>query len=186
NARNTRARKKQYMEELKEKVESLHAKRASAEQSKEEAARGEEEQIARWAATLKKVLDLRCEGVVDPAVWSEVLTEDFELSLPLTPYRKFDPADVEGGRRRVLVGVEGMISDTASLTEMCENLAERCRQRGGLSPPAVPAAASGSSGDNQPARPRVHLKSCVSSGDLVFSSDQGIMCVFSMTTVDAW
>lgn len=45
-----------------------------------------------------------------------MLTEDFELSLPLTPYRSFDPADVEGGRRRVLVGVEGMISDTASLT----------------------------------------------------------------------
>ncbi|CAM9319484.1 unnamed protein product [Ectocarpus sp. 6 AP-2014] len=184
-ARNTRARKKQYMEELKDKVESLHTKRASAAHSKEATARGEEEQIARWAATLKKVLDLRCEGVVDEAAWNEVLTEDFELSLPLTPYRKFDPADVEGGRRRVLVGVEGMISDTASLTEMCENLAERCRQRGGLSPPAVPAAASGSGGDNQPPRPRVHLKSCVSSGDLVFSSDQGIMCVFSMTTVDA-
>ena len=45
-----------------------------------------------------------------------MLTEEFELSLPLTPYRPYDPADVEGGRRRVLIGVEGMISDTASLT----------------------------------------------------------------------
>lgn len=26
----------------------------------------------RWAATLKRVLDLRCQGVVDPVVWSEV------------------------------------------------------------------------------------------------------------------
>ncbi|CAN0389258.1 unnamed protein product, partial [Hapterophycus canaliculatus] len=47
---------------------------------------------------------------------AQVLTKDFELSLPLTPYRRCDPADVEGGRRRVLVGIEGMISDTASLT----------------------------------------------------------------------
>lgn len=38
-ARNTRARKKQYMEELKDKVESLHAKRVSRAQ--ETSGRGE-------------------------------------------------------------------------------------------------------------------------------------------------
>eukprot|EP00903_Cladosiphon_okamuranus_P007108 g6906.t1 len=180
-ARNTRARKKQYMEELKDRVESLHAKRAEVENSKETAAREEAEQMARWTGTLQRVLDLRCEGVVDEAVWSDVLTEDFELSLPLTPYRSFDPADVEGGRRRVLVGVEGMISDTMSLTEMCTTLAERCRQQ---SQGAGGGGGSGGGGGGEP-RPRVHLKAHVSNGDLVFSSGEGIMCVFSMTTVDA-
>lgn len=45
---------------------------AADERTKETAVREEEEQIARWAGTLKRVLDLRCEGVVDQAVWGEV------------------------------------------------------------------------------------------------------------------
>ena len=47
---------------------------------------------------------------------TQVLSEDFRFVLPLTPYRAYDPADIEDGRRRVLLGIEGMISDTESLT----------------------------------------------------------------------
>jgi len=88
---------------------------------------------------------------------------------------------------------------------MCVNLAERCRQRaslgagatsggggsGGAAAAAAGAAAGGeaSGGGGQP-RPRVQLKAHVSGGDLVFSSGEGdgdgIMCMFSITTVDAW
>ncbi|CAM9517320.1 unnamed protein product [Scytosiphon promiscuus] len=179
-ARNTRARKKQYMEELKDRVESMHAKKAAVEHRKEAAAREEEEQSTRWAATLEKVLDLRCRGCADPVVWSEVLTQDFELSLPLTPYRRCDPADVEGGRRRVLIGVEGMISDTASLTVSKGTTFARPNPRLAFRPNSAPVAF-------QPSRRSHLLKCCIGRGDLAFTSDdgRGMMCVFSMTTVDA-
>lgn len=54
--------------------------------------------------------------------YEKVLSEDFRLVLPMTPYRPYDPADVEDGRRRVLLGVEGMIADTESLTVKTNNL----------------------------------------------------------------
>lgn len=47
--------------------------------------------------------------------WSKVLADNFRFTLPLTPYRSYDPADIVG-HRRVLFGVEGMISDVKSLT----------------------------------------------------------------------
>eukprot|EP00752_Nemacystus_decipiens_P011108 g9869.t1 len=171
-------RRKTEMAKERNRVHARKMLRAEVAHNKEAAAKAEAEQMARWTATLQRVLDLRCNGVVDEAVWSDVLTEDFELSLPLTPYRPFDPADVEEGRRRVMVGVEGMISDTTSLTEMCTTLAERCSQQG-------QGGGGGSGGGGGDPRPRVQLKAHVSNGDLVFSSGEGIMCVFSTTTVDA-
>lgn len=61
-------------------------------------------------------------------------------------------------------------------------LAERCRQQAGLG-----VGAGGGGGGEQSSPSRVQLKCCVGSGDLVFTSDDGggIMCVFSMSTVDA-
>lgn len=49
-----------------------HIPQAEVENNKEATAREEAEQIARWTATVQRVLDLRCDGVVDEAVWSEV------------------------------------------------------------------------------------------------------------------
>ncbi len=45
---------------------------AANESNREAAAREAEERMARWSSTLQRALDLRCEGVVDETVWSEV------------------------------------------------------------------------------------------------------------------
>lgn len=46
--------------------------KAAVQRKKEDASREEQEQIDRWASTLTKVLDMRCDGVTDEAVWKEV------------------------------------------------------------------------------------------------------------------
>lgn len=66
---------------------------AEVENSKETVAREEAEQMARWTGTLQRVLDLRCEGVVDEAVWSDVrggrtiVLASLERCLPLVVLR---------------------------------------------------------------------------------------------------
>lgn len=44
----------------------------------------------------------------------QLLSESFRFTLPLTPYRPYDPADIVE-HRRVLLGMEGMVSDVSSL-----------------------------------------------------------------------
>lgn len=50
----------------------FRTQQAAVERKKEDASREEQEQIGRWSNTLAKVLDLRCDGVTDEAVWTEV------------------------------------------------------------------------------------------------------------------
>lgn len=53
-----------------------------------------------------QVFDLRAEGSVDEDAWAELVSEDLRLTMPITPYRSFSPADVVNNRR-VLLGVDG-------------------------------------------------------------------------------
>lgn len=53
-----------------------------------------------------QVFDLRAEGCVDEDAWAELVSEDLRLTMPITPYRSFSPADVVNNRR-VLLGVDG-------------------------------------------------------------------------------
>ena len=52
------------------------------------------------------MFDLRADGCVDEDAWAELVSEDLRLTLPITPYRSFSPADVVKNRR-VLLGVDG-------------------------------------------------------------------------------
>ena len=66
-------------------------------------------------------------------------------------------------------------------------MAERCRKKaeGGGGGKTEGAGGGGVGDDDSSERPRVHLKCCIGSGDLMFSADEGIMCVFNMCTVDS-
>lgn len=48
---------------------------AAVERQKEDAAREEETEIAKWEAALTKIMDLRFEGVTDEDKWKEVINE---------------------------------------------------------------------------------------------------------------
>ncbi|CAN0454067.1 unnamed protein product [Ectocarpus sp. 12 AP-2014] len=47
--------------------------------------------------------------------WQSVLDEQFEMQMPITPYRSFPPQQVQGGKR-VIKGLDGVIADTLSLS----------------------------------------------------------------------
>lgn len=53
-----------------------------------------------------QVFDLRAEGCTDEDEWLEVISPDLRLTMPITPYRSFNPIDVVNNRR-VLLGVDG-------------------------------------------------------------------------------
>lgn len=55
---------------------------------------------------VKQVFDLRAEACADEEKWLEVISSDLRLTMPITPYRSFNPADVVNNRR-VLLGVDG-------------------------------------------------------------------------------
>ena len=53
-----------------------------------------------------KVFDLRAAACADEDAWLQVVTADLRLTLPITPYRSFNPCDVVNNRR-VMLGVDG-------------------------------------------------------------------------------
>ncbi|KAG5178079.1 hypothetical protein JKP88DRAFT_281385 [Tribonema minus] len=55
------------------------------------------------------------------AQWQEFLTEGFKMTLPVMPYRSFNPADIVNNKR-VATGIEGMCQDAASVATLCDCL----------------------------------------------------------------
>jgi PAS domain S-box-containing protein len=163
-ARNTRARKKAYADELTAKLEALTKEKEEIERLEVEAGEARTKQQQAWIETLKKVMDLRAQFCLDPVSWEVLLAEDFKLTMPVTPYRSFNIADIVNNRR-VLLGVDGMIADTASLQVMCDNIGVKTIKNEG----------------------RVSIKYLLGSNiaDNCFFGDYGIMCTFLMCTIDA-
>jgi PAS domain-containing protein len=163
-ARNARARKKAYTDELVSRLENL--KQVQEAERKETEALEEERRRQRrfWQETLKKVMDLRAEGCVEEGPWKELLADEFKLTLPITPYRSYSPADVVNNRR-VMLGVEGMVNDTASLKVMVDNIGRKTRKMEGSA----------------------HVKYLLGTdeGENCFFGNHGLACSFMMRTVDA-
>ena len=55
--------------------------------------------------------------------WAPILDEHFNLILPITPYRSFSPSQVTSGQR-VIVGVDGMVKDTASFSVLIQSIGQ--------------------------------------------------------------
>jgi hypothetical protein len=120
-ARNTRKRKKEYIETLKD---SLHALKSEIEL--EDSLRREKlttlaridhqrklvfQRLFQYRANAEKCYDL----------WSSILEPNAVVYLPLTAYRSYPVGEVEKGRRKV-VGIEGMMKEAASLGEMAQSI----------------------------------------------------------------
>lgn len=93
-AKNTRIRKKNYIDSLKDIIKSLSDERVSVDQERKAALT----KLAEIAMTRKKVLQtmfyFRATGEMSPARWETVLEPDFLLVMPITPYRTFPPTEV--------------------------------------------------------------------------------------------
>lgn len=92
-ARNTRLRKKAYVEELKRTLTELVAQRDKSELDKRQAAQREVEQREVRFRVIEEFLKLRGRNETNYASWAAILDSNFSLTLPATDFR----AMVDGG-----------------------------------------------------------------------------------------
>lgn len=120
-AKYTRLRKKAYVNKLKELLDKM-----KAVNDVEEAERHTYGQkIYRMDHARKEVVRqfLECRGsnCRDRETWAALVEEDFELTLPITPYRSFPRSEIQGCNR-VVRGLRALLADTCSLALMAESV----------------------------------------------------------------
>ncbi|CAM9591480.1 unnamed protein product [Ectocarpus sp. 6 AP-2014] len=164
-ARKSRKLKKQCADKMQQQLNQLEKESAEAAAREKEAAKKLKDCRTARCQALRKVFDLRADGCTDEASWLEVLSPDLRMTMPITPYRSFNPADVVNNRR-VLLGVGGMISDTQSLSVLLDNIGVKTRR------------------NESPVSIKFTLASDAEEGGAFFSRD-GLMCSFTMRTLDA-
>ena len=126
-ARNTRSRKKLYIETLKQAFAELSAERKQIEKKKlDTAAQLEQRSVARKQA-LRTMFFYRATGELSREKWEAILEPEFKLLLPVTPYRSFPPEEVINGQRHV-DGIDAMIRDIASLRVMVQSIGSHQRE----------------------------------------------------------
>jgi hypothetical protein len=72
----------------------FYAAQEELEKRKAALAQQRDSQKSDWRSKLNTVLQMRAAGVTDEASWSTVLCESFKLTLPVTPYRSYSPAQI--------------------------------------------------------------------------------------------
>lgn len=125
-ARNTRLRKKAYLEKLKVTVDELCRERDSLLQERTSDANRVLETLATRTEVVLGFLALRQHPVkhLNHSLWNALISEhSFQCHLPITPYRSFPAAEVSMQCcRRTLHGIEALIADCASLHMMFDSL----------------------------------------------------------------
>ncbi|CAM9556607.1 unnamed protein product [Chrysoparadoxa australica] len=120
-ARNTRLRKKAFVESLKQQVFELQTDRdkESREAQIKEVRESEEKMQRKF--TVQIFLQLQCAGERDRSKWEVVLDEGCALRMPITPYRWFNKNE-QVNESRVLFGIDAAITDACSWAVMAEQL----------------------------------------------------------------
>jgi hypothetical protein len=110
-AKSTRARKKAYVNKLKELVDGLHAER-SEEARKRRVAVQHLAEVQRVRRTvIKTFLKFHANYQADPRKWSPILEDTFFLKQPVTPYRSF--------RKLEIINTTDRVSDNRNFYPEC-------------------------------------------------------------------
>ncbi|KAL3792375.1 hypothetical protein ACHAW5_010776 [Stephanodiscus triporus] len=137
-ARNTRLRKKAYVEELKRTLTELVSQRDSAEvERRHEAQRNREQREVRFRV-MEEFLKLRGRNEPNSARWVAILEDGFAFALPRTPFRRmvdgdksWTSGDLQGGNdhspsfvcsEQVLRGAAAVIEDSAHLSTFLNSI----------------------------------------------------------------
>lgn len=130
-ARNTRLRKKAYVEELKRTLTELVAQRDAAEvEKRHEAQRNREQREVRFRV-MEEFLKLRGRNETNAARWIAILEEGFTFTLPRTTYRdivdadQYPAADSNTSRaslEQVLRGSEAVMEDSKHLSNFLQTI----------------------------------------------------------------
>ena len=130
-AKNTRLRKKAYVERLKISVDSLCCERDGLLAERAAAAERLVEIHSKRVDVMRSFFALRASYSVDQKreLWSGILDENsFTCRLPVTPYQSFPISELQGSNcQRVIVGVDGMIRDAAANYVFLNSLVDRSR-----------------------------------------------------------
>jgi len=130
-ARNTRLRKKAYVEELKRTLTELVAQRDATEvEKRHEAQRNREQREVRFRV-MEEFLKLRGRNETNSARWIAILEEGFTFTLPRTTYRHIvdedqsQAADINTSRaslEQVLRGPEAVMEDSKHLSNFLQTI----------------------------------------------------------------
>lgn len=126
-ARNTRLRKKAYLEKLKTTVDELCKERDALVSERSGKANLLVEIHNTRTEVLLSFFALRSSNETRRQLWSSILDEScFQCVLPLTPYRSFPASEVQISKsQRTILGIDGMMSDTASIHVLLNSLVNR-------------------------------------------------------------
>lgn len=120
-AKNTRIRKKNYIETLKEHVRLLAEERERIDRDRRVALSRVAEQTTVRKSVLQTFFHYRASAEMSRSKWATILDESVCLTLPLTPYRSFPPSEVVNGQR-IVSGIDALITDTASLGVLVQSI----------------------------------------------------------------
>jgi len=128
-ARNTRLRKKAYLEKLKTTVDELCRERDTLVSERAGAANLLVEMHNTRTEVLMSFFALRSSYENQRELWSSILDEScFACVMPVTPYRSFPASEVQVSKcQRTVLGIDGMMADTASLHLLLNTLVDRSR-----------------------------------------------------------
>lgn len=128
-ARNTRLRKKAYLEKLKSTVDELCRERDTLVSERAGAANLMVEIHNTRTEVLMSFFALRSTYEKQRDLWSSILDEScFSCVMPVTPYRSFPASEVQVSKcQRTILGIDGMMADTASLHVLLNSLIDRSR-----------------------------------------------------------
>jgi hypothetical protein len=129
-ARNTRLRKKAYVEELKRTLTELVAQRDSSEvEKRHEAQRNREQREVRFRV-MEEFLKLRGRNETNSARWIAILEDGFTFTLPRTTYRQIvdgEKSQVSDSTSRasleqVLRGADAVMDDSKHLSDFLQTI----------------------------------------------------------------
>ena len=128
-ARNTRLRKKAYLEKLKTTVDELCRERDTLVSERAGAANILVEMHNTRTEVLMSFFALRSANEKRRELWASILDEScFACVVPVTPYRSFPASEVQVSKcQRTILGIDGMMADTASLHVLLNSLVDRSR-----------------------------------------------------------
>lgn len=123
-ARNTRLRKKAYVEELKRALTELVAQRDAVEFEKRQAVQRELEQREVRFRVIEEFLKLRGRNETNFARWAAILEDKFTLTIPSTDFRKMTHGEAVSGVEKVLNGVSDVMADANTFSEFMQTLGQ--------------------------------------------------------------
>lgn len=121
-ARNTRLRKKAYVEELKRTLTELVSQRDTADIEKRHSAQRELEQREVRFRVMEEFLKLRGRQETSYSRWVAILEDHFTLTLPITDYRKMVDNNAVSKSEQTLNGASEAMGDAVHLGSFLQTL----------------------------------------------------------------